>query len=118
MNMQERRYSIEHEGSDITASLTRLDEGYFVLVTGGSRTHIGSVSSAGYGDDLEYQFTGHRDVLVSRKWADILYEILKEPVLVACGIHYDGVNREQINAIVDASMTLLEEVKRDLCQER
>ncbi len=111
--MTEREYSICHEGQRITAVVTKLDYGYHVLLTGGSRTHVGSVSSAGFGDDIDHQFPGHRDGVVSRMWADALYELSGEPVVVACGIHYDGVNREQIDGIVDACRRLLEDVKRD-----
>ncbi len=112
--MQRHEYTTDYDGYEITAAVTKLDYGYHVLLTGGSRTHVGSVSSAGYDNDISHQFTGHRDEVVSKMWADALHEISGEPVVVCCGIHYDGVNKEQINAIVDACGRLLEDVKKDL----
>ncbi len=107
-------YAEEYEGETITAVVTRLDEGYHVLLTGGSKTHIGSVSSAGYGEDISYQFPGHRDEVVSRMWAGSLHEALSEPVVVSCGLHYDGVNKDQINGIVEECEKLLEKVIKDI----
>ncbi len=112
--MLQREYFIDYMGRKITAVITELDEGYHVLLTGGDRTHIGSVSSAGYDEDMDHQFPGHRDEVVSRMWADGLHKKTGAPVVVACGIHYDNVDRQQIDGIVDACRELLEDVKNIL----
>ncbi len=109
--MQSRRVERDYRGEKITAEVRQLDEGAFVLVTGGSRTHIGAVSSAGYAENFSFQFPGHRDEVISRTWARQLSEAWGEPVTVACGIHYDGVGREEIDEIVALCGRLLQEVQ-------
>jgi hypothetical protein len=96
-------------GCPIRGECTRLDDGIHVLLTGGCRTHVGAVSVACPGGEVEtLQRPTHRDGVVSSRWAGVLCQRLDAPVTVACGIHYDGVDRGDIAQIVAACDRLLE----------
>lgn len=101
-------------GYEICANVIRLDEGIQVNIAGGSRTHIGSVSFMGYNENIKtIQLPGHKDAQISTHWAKVLWSHFKEPVCVQCGVHFDNLNRSQIeDVIVSCSRMLDTLVKR------
>lgn len=87
----DRYVSITLFGKKITAELTRLDQGVQVLVAGGDLSHVGAVSIVDpEGHITTTQFPGHRDGVVSRRWAEALAETGNIPAVVTAGIHYDN----------------------------
>lgn len=102
-------------GYEICAHVTRLDEGIQVLISGGSRTHIGAVSFMGYNGISEtIQLPGHKDTYISEHWAKALWDCLNEPVCVQCGIHYPALNQSQIEAVIASCNCLLETILEEL----
>lgn len=98
-------------GYPIIAEAVKLDDGWDVSIIGGCRTHVGAVSIAAPGEAVQtVERPEHRDARVSSAWAATLAEKWKSPVCVRCGIHYDGVNREQIGMIVKACESLLSSI--------
>lgn len=105
----------EWRGYSIDAACTVLDEGIHVLITGGSRTHVGAVSCAFCGEEVQtFQFPAHRDGAVSEAWAKALCLTFQTPVVVNCGIHYDNVTKCEIMEIMAVTEKLLERVKEAL----
>lgn len=99
----------------IEVKVTVLDKGINLLITGGEKSHIGAVSiSVPKLEVKTIELPGHKESVISEAWARELSGLLKEPVSVECGIHYDGIDREQIEEIVLACSGLLEEVKNEL----
>ena len=97
-------------GYPICAEAERLDDGWDVAVYGGVRTHVGAVSlSDGRGVET-LQRPGHRDAVVSERWAARLAEAWRAPVCVRCGIHYHEPARAQLAEIVAACDALLEKL--------
>lgn len=88
-------------GADITAQVLVLDEGCHVSLFGGNRTHIGAISVVSPAGLMEAtQFPGHRDRVVSDRWAKALAEAGHGPCVVEAGIHYDHLNRQEIDRVV------------------
>lgn len=95
----------------IRAEATLLDEGIHVLLTGGCRGHVGSVSVACPGEDARtLTFPEHRERVVSERWASALSERFKCPAAVVCGIHYDGLDRDGLGRVLQTLDRMLEEI--------
>lgn len=103
-------------GYPIRVQVQKLDEGWDILVIGGSKTHVGAVTLAEPdGTEQTLERPGHKDSHISRTWAPALAKALNAPVSVRCGIHYDGVTKVQIERIVDECSTLLQQLKENNC---
>lgn len=102
-------------GFPIRCQVTRLDDGIHVLLTGGSRTHIGAISTCLPGNAPETRvFPGHKDHYISEPWAKTLAGHFGVPVCVVCGIHYDNATREDIQAVMSLTRAFLEQLLRKL----
>lgn len=102
-------------GFPIRAEIRKLDEGWDVGIFGGCRTHVGAVSLAAPDGTVEtLERPGHRDCVISARWAAELAAHLNAPACVRCGIHYDRAEKEQLTAIVAACEDLLREAKEEL----
>lgn len=98
-------------GSAIIACVLRLEEGIQVSVSGGDLAHIGAVSvAAPDGDIATRQFTGHKDGVVSERWAKALSEAGYRPAVVTAGIHYDGLSKEGIAGVLTLTDEMLAEL--------
>lgn len=116
-------------GFPLTAAVSVLNDGVHVLLTGGCRTHVGAVTAVYGGKPETVCFPGHKDDVISKMWAESLADYLAESgltvsspepgaaVTVACGIHYDGVSKEQIRAIVSVCADMLREVKETIAHK-
>lgn len=110
-----REYQIELFGYPIRCAVTRLEEGVHILLTGGCRSHIGAVSTAEPGGEVQTQlFPGHKDQYISAPWAKAVCEKTGERACVVCGIHYDHAERSQIAEILRETDALLEKILKTL----
>ncbi len=108
-----KRLCVERSVLDfpIEAEALILDDGVQVTITGGCRSHVGSVTAAEPdGSVRSLTFPGHKDQIVGERWAKTLAERLRRRTAVTCGIHYDGLSRENIATVVAAADTLLEQL--------
>jgi hypothetical protein len=95
-------------GYPIRCTVTTLDSGIHVLLTGGSRSHIGAVSVAQPEKPVDTMvFPGHKDQFISEPWAKRLSAATGQRVCVVCGIHYDDATKAQISAILEETDSLL-----------
>jgi hypothetical protein len=102
-------------GYPIRCTVTTLDSGIHVLLTGGSRSHIGAVSIAQPGEAADTRvFPGHKDQFISEPWAEQLSEATGQRVCVVCGIHYDDATKAQISAILEETECLLQRLLQAL----
>lgn len=110
-----REYQIELFGYPIRCTVTRLDEGVHVLLTGGCKSHIGAVSTAEPGRETRTQlFPGHKDQYISEPWAKAISEKTGRRACVVCGIHYDDAEKSQIAEILRETDALLEKILKTL----
>ena len=106
-------------GRTITAQANLLDSGIHVLLAGGDISHVGTVSMAD-GGKLLYScaFPTRREQVVSDEWAVRISVERRCAVTVACGIHYENAARQQIQAILDVTDALLQEILKKLEEKR
>lgn len=105
-----RQFSITRSlmGADITAQVLVLDEGCHVSLFGGDLPHIGAVSIANpEGHVTTTQFPYHKEAVLSHKWAGALSEAGYRPCVVEAGIHYDNLNRQEIDMVVSLTGEML-----------
>ena len=85
-----------------------------ILITGGCRPHVGSVSCAFWeGGAVRCETSvghGHHDDVVSSRFAQKLAQTFQCAVSVSCGIHYDGLSRESISRVLTEMDSLLDQL--------
>lgn len=97
-------------GYAITAKVTVLDEGIHILLSGGQKSHVGAVVNCTDGRICEFQAEHHKELEISRRWAQELSQAFHTPVTVACGIHYDGLSKEGIQEVIGCTEGMLAEL--------
>ena len=96
---------------NIEVVLCDTGRGISVTVAGGDSSHIGAVSIARPGEDVITEvFPTHKEKVISEKWAMAICQAAQVPTVVSCGIHYDGVDMDQIMQIVQAADEALEQI--------
>lgn len=110
--------TVTRDGFSLSAQTGQVGDDLCVLVTGG-KAHIGSVSmampypekeSSGTGHAAASTFCrpGHRDDVVSDRFAKTLAARLQQNVTVLCGIHYDNAGPQDIGTLLALADELLE----------
>ena len=88
------------ERFNLQAVVVTTQEGLIVTLTGGDRSHVGSVVLAearpSQGEPWRYSTTasvlnrlGHQDEAVARPLAELLAQAWGKPVVVIAGVHWD-----------------------------
>ena len=102
-------------GRPLVVSAMRFPEGIQVSLYGGHLPHIGAVTVADPEGSMQTTlFLGHRDDVVSRRWAQRLKDAGILPAVVVVGIHYDGLTKDGIHAVVQATDALLDRLLRTI----
>ena len=116
-----RRFELRrtYRGKDITAGVIQTPHGVQVTLFGGDRPHIGAVAIVDpEGNRTLTEFPGHREGAVCDAWAAACAAAGVCPAVVTAGIHYDGISREEIAAVVAQTEALLHAVLKELCEGR
>lgn len=99
-------------GLSLSALACPMGGDWAVMILGGSRPHVGSVSGAYWEDGAVRCETsagqGHRDGVVSRRFAEALARSRRCSVSVSCGIHYDALTKEELALVLAAADRLLD----------
>ncbi len=113
--MQQYKVQRQVYGYDIEACITKMDRDIHILLTGGCLPHTGAVSIFEEGKEAgAIQLRGHKDGVVSSRWAKELSEIFPCRVTVVCGIHYDNASGRMLQEIVGQTEDMLQEVIKNL----
>lgn len=100
-------------GQSIHVLVYDTGKGLSVLIEGGDQGHIGAAAVALPGQPVQMlELPGHRDGVICQRWAGQLSEAFQVPVAAVAGVHYDGITREQIQAVLDALEEELQTVLR------
>ena len=106
-------------GKRLWAKAEKLDQGWDVGLYGGDSTHVGAVTLAAPGEELQtLERSGHRDSALSVSWARQLEELLGQPVCVRCGVHFENFTKADLPAVFEAAQRLLETIERMMMHER
>ena len=102
-----------YRGRDITALVLQTEEGVSATLWGGDRPHIGAVGVADPdGKCTVTEFPGHKEGVVCEKWTTALAAASCLPAVVTAGIHYDGLDKAGIVAVLALTDELLAETLR------
>ncbi len=99
-------------GKPLLARAEQLGEGWDIGLYGGDRSHVGAVTLAGADGVQTIQRAGHRDALLSCRWAEYLAGRLKAPVCVRCGVHFERFSKDDLPEILESSDQLMYELER------
>lgn len=114
MRMDSWQKEVTLLGKKVQIFICQTDWGVQLLIAGGDRSHIGSVSIADEQSQLiSHVFDGHRDNIIGDQWAKTLSQKWKVPVVVSVGIHYDAITRQEIQIVVETMTQLLHEIEQD-----
>lgn len=108
-----RQFELHHcyRGRDITALVLQTEAGVSVTVCGGDRPHIGAVGVADPdGKVTVTEFPGHKEGVICEKWTAALAVAGYTPAVVTAGIHYDGLDKAGIEAVLALTDELLAEI--------
>lgn len=112
-----RRFELHrsYRGRDITALVLQTESGVSVTLYGGDRPHIGAVGVADPGGKRTVtEFPGHKEGVVCEKWTTALVAASYLPAVVTAGIHYDGLDKAGIEAVLALTDELLAEALHHL----
>jgi hypothetical protein len=97
---------------DLKLQAVPMGRDLLLLITGGE-AHIGAASTAYWAESevevLTSPVPGHKEHTLTDNMARRAATELKRTVTIVMGIHYDGLNLEQIRLISDKTNTLLDE---------
>ncbi len=110
--MKNNTFSVEVNEGDVALNMEGVFSGedLTLIVQGGTRPHIGSVSIAEYRESLKgdgaasatvstINLLGHKDDIVGNKIAYETAKAMGKTCVVTCGIHFDGVTAPEIENI-------------------
>ena len=99
----------------VTCTVTALDDGIHVLLTGGDKGHIGAVSVCDPDQAPETMtFPGHKEQFITVPWSKAIADAARQRCCVVCGIHYDGASPEDIQCIMEETDRLLRRIQKQL----
>ncbi len=99
----------------VRAERTRLDDGVDIGLYGGDSTHVGAVTLATpAAAPKTLQRPGHRDAVLSERWAAYFADRLGCPVCVRCGIHFDALSPNDLPAVFEACDRLKQALERKI----
>ena len=110
-------WTVTHRGESITAVLHLVGEDCAVTVAGGELAHVGAVSACPKTGEVQtIAFPGHKEQYITEPWCRYLHEITGGAVSVTAGVHYDGLTKQEIAAVMEAVTSLKEQVGRYLAE--
>lgn len=106
-----KEFICEFMGFPIKARVIKFSQGVNICLTGGSREHIGAVSLVSPAGDISTTvFKSHKDDIISSLWAKEMVKANIMPAVISVGIHYDNINKSEIECILDLVDQLLRKI--------
>lgn len=102
-------------GAPLVVRIQSIGQDRTVLIFGGYRPHVGSVSIA-FAENGSVQcqtasIPGHKDGIVSEQFAKGLCGASGHSVSVSCGIHYDDLSPKDLSALLEILQDMLRETQ-------
>jgi hypothetical protein len=113
----EFRVTTDKEAYNLEAFVKQIGQDFLVAIWGG-RPHIGAIAVAQPRPSLKDQsvqsatasvfcYPGHKDDIVAKEAAEKISSVLNTHVTVTAGIHWDDIDEEGINAVIQNSRQLV-----------
>ncbi len=117
----------EEEAYNLEAAVLKLGPDWLVSIWGGERPHIGAVAMAQPRPSLKdknrisatasvFCFLGHKEDAIVKEASEGLAASLNANVVVTAGIHWDDVDPEGIQRIVENSRILIAKIEERIDQ--
>lgn len=88
-------------GREIRIWFHNTGQGINVLIEGGDQGHIGALAVCAPGMETKViTFSGHREDVICRRWAQVLAAKYNAPVVVEAGIHFNQITKEEIQEVL------------------
>lgn len=84
-----------------------------VIITGGDE-HIGGVSLLENSSFVTIGKKNHKDTIITKMIAPIIFDAVKKDVLVVCGIHLDDATKEDIDILTCNTKKCVEELLKEI----
>lgn len=108
----------------IEVTVRKIGDDYLVVIIGGHKPHIGSVSVAAPCDRLNQPgrtatvstiiYPGHKDDHIGNRFSESISKYLDKKVTVVCGVHFDEINEDKFKLIIDFFESVLSELLQTL----
>lgn len=116
-----KKFIKNYQNIIIEAQVIEAGEDLCIIITGGEKPHIGSVSISIPRPSLAdpkllsattstYNFLGHKDDAIGNMISKKIASTLNRKVVVTCGIHLDNISDNQISYVYQVSEMLLKEL--------
>lgn len=106
-----KEFACEFMGLPIKARVIKFSQGVNICLTGGSCEHIGAVSILSPSGDISTTvFKSHKDDVISLSWGKQLLKANIMPAVISVGIHYDNINKQQIEHILQLTDEMLKQI--------
>lgn len=105
---------LERVNIDLRANY--VGEDLIIIISGGDRPHLGSISYGGEGflnKDFEKNtivYVNHKEYIISQKFSQRIGDIFKGNYMISVGVHLDNITKEEIKIVMKLSEELLEEI--------
>lgn len=120
-----KKLSLKRERVNITMQPIEMGDDLCIIITGGSKPHIGCVTLSTPRESLSdksitsattsiLNLVGHKDDEVAKYVSNKLSAALNKNVAVCCGIHIDNIKEYEISAVMEISEELTEMLIDDL----
>jgi hypothetical protein len=117
----------EEDSYNLEAAALRLGQDWLISIWGGVRPHIGAVAAAQPRPSLKDEkvtsatasvlcFLGHKEDVIVKDVSEKLAASLKTNVVVTAGIHWDDIDLEGIQRIIDNCRILISKIKERIDQ--
>jgi hypothetical protein len=108
---------------EVSAHTMLVGSDVLVVLTGG-RVHIGAVAVAQPRPSIKdakkisstssvFTYVGHKEDVVAKAMSEELSKELNKRVVVAAGIHWDGLKKQDIELIVDICRTITKRIIKE-----
>ncbi|RZN55273.1 MAG: hypothetical protein DSO09_03375 [Candidatus Methanomethylicota archaeon] len=86
----------------------KIGDELLVIIYGGEKPHIGSISICNNTYPFSISFLGHKDYIISHYASEKIFKKLNSKVIVICGIHIENATKEDIEILINNSKKCVE----------
>jgi hypothetical protein len=126
--MEVKTFSFGSTPYKVYAEVRLLGDDILVILSGGTKPHIGSIAVALPRPSLSdeeiisstssvYNFLGHKDHVIAQRVAEMLSSRLNRNVVAVAGFHIDTITQEGITRVVENCDELAEEIYKEIAEE-